>query len=91
MVTHNKYVTRETDGKKTDRRYKRDRYSVRKETDRNRNKDPEREPDKGGEALMRKEGRKEKLSHEHNNYIAPYSYKNICEVLIECWRQLSME
>ena len=23
-------------------------------------------------------GRKEKLSHEHNNYIAPYSYKNIC-------------
>lgn len=67
------------------------RYSVRKETDRNRNKDPEREPEKGGGALMRKEGRKEKLSHEHNNYIAPYSYKNICEVLIECWRQLSME
>ena len=35
-------------------------------------------PEKGGEALMRKEGRKEKLSHGHNNYIAPYSYKNIC-------------
>lgn len=35
-------------------------------------------PEKAGEALMRKEGRKEKLSHEHNNYIAPYSYKNIC-------------
>ena len=81
MVTHNKYVTREADGKKRDRRYERDTHTQIQCQERDREigtKAQKEKPEKGGEALMRKEGRKEKLSHGHNNYIAPYSYKNIC-------------
>lgn len=82
MVTHNKYVTREADGKQRDRRYEKERHTDTVSGERQREigkkKAQKEKPEKAGEALMRKEGRKEKLSHEHNNYIAPTPTKSIC-------------
>lgn len=62
MVTHNKYVTREADGKQRDRRYEKERHTDTVSGERQREigkKSPERETREGRRSLD-EEGRKKR-------------------------------
>lgn len=71
MVTFNKYVKRgrwkEEERQETERERHTESGEGRREIG---IKTQNEKPEKGGEAMKRKKGRKEKLSHKHN-YIAP--------------------